>query len=65
MSGNVVQWETAQDGLDNLTMAEAPMPSPGEDQVLVEISCLSLNYRDTEGRFEFLIFEEAMNLTRA
>ncbi|KAF2814621.1 GroES-like protein [Mytilinidion resinicola] len=36
------------DGLDNLTMAEGEMPVPPEDEVLVEVLTVSLNYRDTE-----------------
>ena len=49
MAEKVVQWETAQDGLDNLHLAEAPMPEPGTNEVLVRINTVSLNYRDTEG----------------
>lgn len=30
-------------------MEEAEVPTPGEDEVLVEIQSVSLNYRDTEG----------------
>ena len=45
----VEQWHTLQDGLENLTRHTAPMPTPGPDQVLVEIRALALNYRDTEG----------------
>ncbi|KAH8894282.1 alcohol dehydrogenase [Thozetella sp. PMI_491] len=44
----VQQWHTFQDGIEKLTRAAAPMPSPGKDEVLVEIRALSLNYRDTE-----------------
>jgi NADPH:quinone reductase-like Zn-dependent oxidoreductase len=43
------QWVTGQDGLDNLRMEEVDMPSPGEDEVLVEVQAVSVNYRDTEG----------------
>lgn len=50
MTGNEVQqWQTRQDGLDNLFRGTAPMPSPGDGEVLVEIKAVSLNYRDTEG----------------
>jgi hypothetical protein len=48
-SGHTDQWETAQDGLDKLTRSRAPIPQPGKNEVLVQISCVSLNYRDTEG----------------
>ena len=43
------QWLTGQDGLDKLRMDEVDCPSPGEDEVLVEVHAVSLNYRDTEG----------------
>lgn len=45
----IKQWVTGQDGLDKLRMEEAERPTPGEDEVLVEIHSVSLNYRDTEG----------------
>ena len=48
-TGTVMQWTTLQDGLDNLKMGTAPMPSPGKGEVLVKIKTVSLNYRDTEG----------------
>ncbi|KAL6712300.1 hypothetical protein ACN47E_000177 [Coniothyrium glycines] len=44
----IKQWLTGQDGLDKLQMAEAEYPTPGEDEVLVEVYSVSLNYRDTE-----------------
>ena len=47
--GKVQQWQTRQDGLENLKRASAPMPAPGKDEVLVKISAVSLNFRDTEG----------------
>jgi NADPH:quinone reductase-like Zn-dependent oxidoreductase len=42
------QWETAQDGLENLKESQVSVPKPGSDEVLVKISTISLNYRDTE-----------------
>lgn len=33
-------------GLDNLTIVEAPEPTPGPGQVLVRMKAVSLNYRD-------------------
>ena len=45
----IKRWVTAQDGLDKMRMEEAELPAPGEDEVIVEISAVSLNYRDTEG----------------
>lgn len=49
MADTVQQWQTRQDGLENLKRASAPMPSPGKGEVLVKIKAVSLNYRDTEG----------------
>ncbi|KAF6820407.1 Zinc-type alcohol dehydrogenase C1773.06c-like protein 2 [Colletotrichum plurivorum] len=49
MSDTEVQrWQTRQDGLDKLFLASAPLPQPGENEVLVQIKAVSLNYRDTE-----------------
>lgn len=45
----IKQWVTGQDGLDKLRMEEAGLPTPGDDEVLVEVHSVSLNYRDTEG----------------
>jgi NADPH:quinone reductase-like Zn-dependent oxidoreductase len=42
------QWITSQDGLDSLTLTNTPVPSPGPNEVLVKISAVSINYRDTE-----------------
>jgi NADPH:quinone reductase-like Zn-dependent oxidoreductase len=47
----IKQWLTGQDGLDKLRMDEAECPKPGEDEVLVEVHSVSLNYRDTEGKY--------------
>ncbi|OAP55368.1 hypothetical protein AYL99_10341 [Fonsecaea erecta] len=47
-SQQMTRWETAQDGLDKLSKSNCPVPIPGEDEVLVEIRAVSLNYRDTE-----------------
>ncbi|KAF1935928.1 alcohol dehydrogenase [Clathrospora elynae] len=44
----VRRWLTGQDGLDKLRMDEVECPTPGEDEVLVEVHAVSLNYRDTE-----------------
>lgn len=46
----IKQWVTGQDGLDKMRLEEAELPAPGEDEVIVEISAVSLNYRDTEGQ---------------
>lgn len=47
----VQQWQTRQNGIDKLTRGAAPMPSPGDGEVLVEVKAVSLNYRDTEGEY--------------
>ncbi|KAF1911456.1 hypothetical protein BDU57DRAFT_591072 [Ampelomyces quisqualis] len=44
----IKHWVTGQDGLDRLRMEETECPSPGQDEVLVEVHSVSLNYRDTE-----------------
>lgn len=43
------QWITKQDGLKKLYQEDTPIPEPGENEVLVRINTVSLNYRDTEG----------------
>jgi NADPH:quinone reductase-like Zn-dependent oxidoreductase len=48
----IKQWVTGQDGLDKLRMEEAERLTPGQDEVLVEVHSVSLNYRDTEGTNE-------------
>jgi len=48
---NFKQWTTTQNGLDKLKLESASI-SPAslkEDEVLVKIHTVSLNYRDTEG----------------
>lgn len=45
----IKQWVTGQDGLDKLRLEEVDIPTPSEDEVLVEVHAVSLNYRDTEG----------------
>ncbi|CRK42128.1 hypothetical protein BN1723_005286 [Verticillium longisporum] len=44
----VQKWQTKLDGLENLSRATGAMPKPGKGEVLVKISAVSLNYRDTE-----------------
>lgn len=46
----IKQWVTNFQGLDVIKQTDAPMPSPGKGEVLVEVHSVSLNYRDTEGR---------------
>lgn len=44
------EWVTNQDGLDKLQLTEVPAPDRlGDDEVLVKINVVSLNYRDIEG----------------
>ncbi|KAJ6000835.1 Polyketide synthase enoylreductase [Penicillium waksmanii] len=45
---SVRQWITSLQGIDSLRQIEAPMPSLGAGEVLVEIRAVSLNYRDVE-----------------
>lgn len=51
----IKQWVTGQDGLDKLSMEEVDCPSPREDEVLVAVHSVSLNYRDTEGTKNALV----------
>lgn len=46
MADQMRTWTTRGDGLDNLSVAWAPIPVPGPTEVLVKLSALSLNYRD-------------------
>lgn len=46
----VKQWISPLKGIDSLSQTEAPMPTPGPSEVLVEIRAVSLNYRDVEGK---------------
>ena len=41
------QWISGQDGLENLKPTESEMPIPGQNEVLVQINTVALNYRDT------------------
>lgn len=49
-SHQMEQWVTDQDGLENLRQQTVNVPEPGQDEVLVKIDAVSLNYRDTEGQ---------------
>jgi NADPH:quinone reductase-like Zn-dependent oxidoreductase len=44
------QWVTDYSGLTSLKREIAPVPEPGEDEVLVKINAVSLNFRDVEGK---------------
>ncbi|KAL4958299.1 hypothetical protein BDW69DRAFT_77500 [Aspergillus filifer] len=45
---SIQQWTTSLEGIDSLKLTEAPKPTAGEGEVLVEIRAVSLNYRDFE-----------------
>lgn len=45
-----LQWVTNQDGLENLRMTTGSIPKIADDEVLVKMHTVALNYRDTEGR---------------
>jgi NADPH2:quinone reductase len=42
---------TRYGGPDVLQFGEAPLPEPGQDQVLVRVHCIGLNFADIVGRF--------------
>lgn len=51
MAGVMTQWTSQQDGIKNLRLEEAAVPNVADlkdGEVLVQISCVSLNYRDIE-----------------
>ena len=57
------QWLTEQNGLDKLRLDEADCPKPGQDEVLVEVHAVSLNYRDTEGMCNHVrVFKESARM---
>jgi NADPH:quinone reductase-like Zn-dependent oxidoreductase len=45
-TGTVKQWTLKDIGRANLELAEAPMPIPAANEILVKVSAVSLNYRD-------------------
>jgi NADPH:quinone reductase-like Zn-dependent oxidoreductase len=49
LPSEIKQWVTHQDGLDKISQTTAPLPVPGENEVLVKVNVVSINYRDTEG----------------
>ncbi|HDS3818767.1 TPA: NAD(P)-dependent alcohol dehydrogenase [Morganella morganii subsp. morganii] len=40
------RWQLTGTGLNNLILADVPVPVPGEHEVLIRVSAVSLNYRD-------------------
>jgi hypothetical protein len=40
------RWQLPRFGLAHLERTEAPMPSPGPNQILVRTEAVALNYRD-------------------
>lgn len=45
------QWITDLSGLARLRQESVPLPEPQENEVLVKISAVSLNFRDVEGEY--------------
>ncbi|HEY4072404.1 MAG TPA: NAD(P)-dependent alcohol dehydrogenase [Herbaspirillum sp.] len=46
MNTTMKAWQLSAYGLNNLQLASLPIPVPGEGDVLVRVSAVSLNYRD-------------------
>jgi NADPH:quinone reductase-like Zn-dependent oxidoreductase len=46
MSETMRRWQLPSFGLKNLEFAEAPMPTPGGNELLIRVAAVSLNYRD-------------------
>eukprot|EP01035_Chromulina_nebulosa_P067037 gene67037-91814_t len=40
------RWQLPKLGRANLEQAEAPLPAPGANQILVRVGAVALNYRD-------------------
>lgn len=45
------QWVTDYSGVENLKQEVAAVPQPGEDEVLVKVHTVSINFRDVEGEY--------------
>lgn len=58
MSPSIQQYISYFDGLDGLKKVDAPLPSPAQGEVLVQIKAVSLNYRDMEGKSFVLTLKE-------
>ncbi|MFA4892176.1 NAD(P)-dependent alcohol dehydrogenase [Brevundimonas sp.] len=46
MSETMKRWQLPSFGLKNLELAEAPVPTPGNNELLIRVAAVSLNYRD-------------------
>lgn len=46
MSDMMKQWQLPSFGLANLECTEVPVPTPGNNDVLIRVAAVSLNYRD-------------------
>lgn len=46
MSETMRRWQLPSFGLKNLELAEAPVPVPGSNELLIRVAAVSLNYRD-------------------
>ena len=58
------KWQTQLNGFEKLSRASGSVPKPGKGEVLVKISAVSLNYRDTEGELREPFFHPSHKLTR-
>lgn len=46
-TGTMKQWVLhGKNGIDSLTLEETSIPQPGENEVLIKLHAVSLNYRD-------------------
>lgn len=48
MNTTMKRWEISRHGVENLTLATAPLPQPKRGEILVKVDAVSLNYRDKE-----------------
>ena len=46
MSATMKRWQLPSFGLKNLELAEAPIPTPAGNELLIRVAAVSLNYRD-------------------
>lgn len=46
MSETMKRWQLRSFGLKNLELAEAPVPRPARNELLIRVAAVSLNYRD-------------------
>ena len=46
MNETMRRWQLPSVGLNNLELAEVPVPRPGRNELLIQVAAASLNYRD-------------------